>query len=207
MRKTKLTDPPSPANADAPNTALTLAVETPETVILNELRNRGKAVIDSLLDAGNKYYLLCLWIRENQISTKMVSLTLRTTGFARSRISEINRVANLPNNDWEPFAAQAIGFRRALELSRETPKRIVEIIAEQGGITPETLSSKLDTPHDPPATNSKTKALAIHAHRTLKTAAKIKLRPLKDLPNLTCPLYQFSNGNELVLVIFRRPAE
>ena len=87
----------------------------------------GMDIAKSTLQLGGLWFSLCLYIREESVPPKVVSKQLAAVGFKRSRISEVNRVANSPDAVWSEYAARAIGFRAALELVRDgKPTAIAE---------------------------------------------------------------------------------
>lgn len=75
-------------------------------------------IVRATAHVGRLYLELCGYIRTNAVSPKLVSHVLAERGFSRSRVSEINRVANAADDVWNRFAAAAIGFRQVLDLER-----------------------------------------------------------------------------------------
>jgi len=81
------------------------------------LKKYGQDIIDATAVAGEKYLTICSYIRENMVAPKLVSFELAAIGMHRAVISKINRVANLPNDQWNQFAARIIGFNKVIELN------------------------------------------------------------------------------------------
>lgn len=75
-------------------------------------------IVEKTALVGSLYLGLCLYIRENSLSPKLVSAVLGERGFSRPRIAEINRVSNAADAVWNKFLAGTIGFRGVLELAR-----------------------------------------------------------------------------------------
>lgn len=103
-----------------------VAVLSPEVVRLQEI---GKDILDSTKEfalqvrssantLAEKYLNLCRHIRKNQIPPKVVSTELKALGFAKQRITEVNRVAQCADELWKEVDAKRIGFRGALEEAR-----------------------------------------------------------------------------------------
>lgn len=78
----------------------------------------GDAIIKKAGELAGLYLKLCLYIRQEKVAPKLVSYVLARQGFKRSRISEINRVANAPDKVFKEYEAKLIGFDKALEFSR-----------------------------------------------------------------------------------------
>jgi len=91
----------------------------------------GREIIVATGEVAGKYLTLCLYIRQHKLGPKEVSVPLTKLGFKRSRISEINRVANAANDVWNDFEAMQIGFKKVLELERGT---VVEVVAHELGM-------------------------------------------------------------------------
>jgi len=52
--------------------------------------------------------------------------------FVKTRISEVNRVANAPDEIWNEYEARGLGFRHALELVRNgKPTPILELALDE----------------------------------------------------------------------------
>jgi len=94
------------------------AVLVPETKDERLVRECGEAIIKKTGEVAGLYLSLCLTIRENSIAPATVSVTLKALGFAKSRVAEINRVANAPEDVFTNYQARAIGFNKALEFAR-----------------------------------------------------------------------------------------
>jgi len=78
---------------------------------------------------AGKYLELCLYIRSNKVAPKLVSIELGRLGFKRSRVSEINKVANASDKLFSDYQAKMIGFDKCLDLAR------VEVVGEKAKLT------------------------------------------------------------------------
>lgn len=94
------------------------------------LHKLGKEVITTLAAAGEKYLKLCTYIRENEVTKKLVAFELGALGFSRATISKINTVSNLPPEQWNKYAARELGFNKVLALGSGS---VQEAIAEESG--------------------------------------------------------------------------
>jgi len=75
-----------------------------------------------------KYYGLCLAIRETRIEVapgatrglnrRETSLLLKSYSYSPSRVAEINRVVECPDELWQQYKEKTIGFRATLEKAR-----------------------------------------------------------------------------------------
>jgi len=82
------------------------------------LKTHAIAVAKATIATGLLWLELCKFIRQNSLAPKVVSEQLGALGFVKSRISEVNRVANAPDEVWNEYEARGLGFRHALELVR-----------------------------------------------------------------------------------------
>lgn len=87
----------------------------------------AKQIVLGTAKVGVLYLELCRLIRQEQLAPKTVRKWLQECGFHKTRISEINRVANAADAVWNRFAASTIGFRKVLEISRGC---VVDVISE-----------------------------------------------------------------------------
>ena len=85
-----------------------------------------KSKVQSLKQAGvllvESYYDVVTHVRDFQISPDVVTDTLKTEGFAPSRISEFKRIAFSVPQIYEEYKAKTIGFKLALKKSRDAEK-------------------------------------------------------------------------------------
>jgi hypothetical protein len=99
-------------------------IEVPADI--KALRKAAHDFRDSVEKAQNKYWALCVLIRERQISPEAVQRELAEVGFRPERISEIKKVCFAPAALFEEFKARKVGFRLALARAREEEKSPVE---------------------------------------------------------------------------------
>jgi len=91
-----------------------------------EVLEIGEAIIKKTGEVAGLYLSLCLNIRKNHIAPVKVAELLKSLGFHRVRISEINKVSNAPDDVFTNYQARAIGFNKALEFARVENETIVE---------------------------------------------------------------------------------
>jgi hypothetical protein len=138
-----------------------------------QIRLIGKQIIEGAIIVGHKYLQLCLYIRANKISPKLVAFELARLGFKSQRIAEINRVAQAPEKLLTAFEAHYIGFHRCLALAmgdgrqgwRETEAG--RILVSSGILSADELAGAVEDAE----ANSKTREE--RARWTLRTAARI----------------------------------
>jgi hypothetical protein len=103
--------------SDAP-----LAQLIKEDTLVNEeivtLRDMAQAVQEAAKDMQGKYFALCVFIRERQISPDVLTVELAALGYHRKRISEIKRVSFSTPEIFAEYQNKTIGFKLALERSR-----------------------------------------------------------------------------------------
>jgi len=76
-------------------------------------------VIKAIGAVGSRYLDLCLQIRKYAIAPVVVTRVLLDMGFTKSRASEINTVAQAPDDVFAPYQARMIGFIKVLGLARK----------------------------------------------------------------------------------------
>jgi len=89
-----------------------------------EFKKLAHEIVMATAAVGEKYLSVCLYIRENKIMPKQVTAWLLDCGFHKSKASEINRVAQAPDEVFSNFKARVIGWRDALQISRGTVETI-----------------------------------------------------------------------------------
>lgn len=133
------------------------------------LANIGRQIIEKTGELGSLYLSLCLEIRKQKIAPKLVSFELTRLGFKRSRISEINRVANASDKTFKDFEARLIGFGKAIELSRaEKPGDVpqltdaAKILVDEEALTQEDVDA-MQAAETAPSPTAKPKAVTMKA--------------------------------------------
>jgi len=72
-----------------------------------------------MVTAGDAYLNLCRYVRDNQVSPKLVRQILEERGLSPGVVGKINRLANTaPECVWLEYEARRIGFERALDMVR-----------------------------------------------------------------------------------------
>jgi len=104
----------------SPGAVAVVASGKDEVVHLSVLSDLGTDIVTGLLNVSDKYYKLCVYVREHCIDTRMLRNALEPLGFRKERISEIYRVATSSGAIWSEFLARSLSFRRTLELTRGT---------------------------------------------------------------------------------------
>jgi len=98
------------------------SAEKAQKVAIQEI---GAAIVRGTVEVAVKYRELVGYIREHTVAPKLVTAWLTPLGFARSRISEIKKVADAPDKVYSAFIASEIGFKNALQLTRDA----IEVVA------------------------------------------------------------------------------
>ena len=83
-----------------------------------EFVKRSDEVIKAHQKLGMGYLELCKLIREKQITPAQVTGMMSALGFAKTRISEVNRVSQCSPELWKAIDARSLGFKNALEIAR-----------------------------------------------------------------------------------------
>lgn len=111
-----------------------------------EIADIGKDIIQSTLQVAEKYLKLAQKIRTEQIPDGIVRETLLKLGFAKTRVSEVLRVAKAAPEVWNELEARKVGFRGALDMARgkdgEQKEAVLELAAATGQ-TPDDVEAKL----------------------------------------------------------------
>jgi len=95
-----------------------------------QVRVIGQHIISKTGEVAGLYLTLCRYIRANRLAPKLVSHELTALGFKKSRVSEINRVAQASDKLFNDYEAKMLGFDRTLALAR------VEIQGQPPVLTP-----------------------------------------------------------------------
>lgn len=85
---------------------------------IETVRAFARDIINATGELAGKYLALCLYIRAEKVSPKIVAAELLGAGFKKSRVSEINRVANTSAELFSTYEAKQIGFDKTLALAR-----------------------------------------------------------------------------------------
>jgi len=95
--------------------------KTAEVIAKEEIGFKAIAheIINLTLTASEKYRDLCLYIRDNQLDKKTVTKWMLDCGFSKTRAAEVNKVCQLPPEQFNEFACRVIGFKNAIALSRK----------------------------------------------------------------------------------------
>jgi len=91
------------------------------------LLERGVDIIDATLQVAEKYLLLAKYVRDHKLPPKQVREVLSYLGFNKVRISEINRVANVPDDMWSEMEVKQMSFRKALDASRGRVREVLQV--------------------------------------------------------------------------------
>jgi len=104
-------------------------------------------------ELAGKYLALCLYIRQEKVSPKLVSHELRALGFKKSRVSEINRVSHSSDKLFTEYQAKMIGFDRCLELARievsgqpATVTKAAHLLVAGGAVTESEVDDSIPSP-------------------------------------------------------------
>lgn len=97
-----------------------------ETQHSDKIREFGQRIMVAMMFEGDLYLQLCRYIRQYKVGPKIVRRELQALGFDKTRISKLIAVAHSPDDIWSEWMARAIGFNKALQLTRESAKLLVE---------------------------------------------------------------------------------
>lgn len=147
------------------------------------IRDIAQDIVKLTARAGEKYYELCVYIREQKAQDKLVRCVLDSMGFHKAKVSEIIRVASVPEEMWNEFAARTIGFNSVLRLVRGTNVGESVDEASEGG-EGESSEAASTTEKDPLV------SLRVAAKRVLSFAEKCNIRR---------KVFNSGNGYELVI--------
>jgi len=103
-------------------TAITTVQPASEVAHAQMLQNLGASIIRKVGEVTQLYLELVLYIRNNKVAPKLVTFELTHMGFEKSRVSEINRVANASDKLFSMYQAKFIGFNKTLMLARHESK-------------------------------------------------------------------------------------
>lgn len=106
-----------------------------------KLRELARDLQGAMTNTVEKYMAVCQHIRDAQMMPVQVKKELAALGFADSRISEVNRVAQVSDEVWAQYKSRVIGFKMTLELARaekavETAKKAAEEAARNPSLFP-----------------------------------------------------------------------
>jgi len=101
-----------------------------------------QVIIDQTVKTGTLYLDLCLYIRKNMVSPKLVSREMEAMGFNRQVISRVNKVANAADDVFSQFQARTIGFNNVLALARGGA--VVGSLASEMGTDVVDVSSQIE---------------------------------------------------------------
>jgi len=91
-------------------------------------------VITATMEVGKKYLNLCSYIRAEKIAPKQVTQWLLDLGFAKTRASEVNRVAQAPDEVFSQLQARALSWKGALDLARGGDELKQALLADKEAI-------------------------------------------------------------------------
>jgi len=97
-----------------------------------------KKIIIGTVEISGLYFGLVELCRKNRKEEAELRTAMIATGLSKPRVSEITRVADLPDDVYSEYAARNIGFKKALEFARVHDDRVIELftakaLLEAGG--------------------------------------------------------------------------
>lgn len=101
--------------------ALVKSVAGPVEVVTKqemEFKRLAQEIVEGTVSLGGRYLALCDFIRANQVSPKDSTKWLLDLGFHKAKASEINRVAQAPDEVYSQLQARTLGWRGVLQLAR-----------------------------------------------------------------------------------------
>jgi len=84
------------------------------------LADIGAKIVLGSAAVGEMYFQAAEYMRKHSLAKELVFDTWKELGFVKTRISEIYRIANSPNDIWREYEAKRLGFKQALNLTRGT---------------------------------------------------------------------------------------
>ena len=150
-------------------------IQAIETIGLDIIRKTG--------EVAGAYLSLCLYIRQHQMAPKMVAMTLTKLGFKRSRVSEINKVAQSSDKLFKEYEARRIGFDKALDMSRveaggkapvQTPA--AQALLSAGSLDSEDVEGLIDSENQPGESGGKETSASIKMKNHAKAICKLATR-------------------------------
>jgi len=87
----------------------------------------ARDIVTTTLAVADSYVKLCRYIRDKQLQPNTVRSVMFACGFAKSRVSEVLKVASATKEKWDMIEAKALGFRKALDLTRDSVKLLNDI--------------------------------------------------------------------------------
>jgi len=99
-------------------TAAAVAQSKADVRHIKAIRGCCQVIIDQVVKTGTLYLDLCLYIRKNTVSPKLVRCEMEGMGFNKQVISRVNKVANAADDVFSQFQARTIGFNNVLALAR-----------------------------------------------------------------------------------------
>lgn len=152
----------------------------------------GREIIKATGEIAGKYLVLVNYIRSHKVGPKLVTDTLLKLGFKKTRVSEINRVAQASDEVFSKYQARAIGFDKALEMARKVdkdgkviaePTPALKLLADAHQIGQSEYDEAVDevaaSGGKKPVRKSSGQLLKAHALAMVKLAADNNLKPGK----------------------------
>jgi len=183
------------------------ASEKGVTLVRHEIRFKELAVeiVNATMEVGKKYLNLCSYIRREKVTPKETTQWLLDLGFAKTRASEINRVAQASDEVFSKLEARALGWKGALDLARgkdELKQALIDdkeslgvvIEVESQAIADEESSSEDKKPSAAALLKEYRAALDRHAIAMLKLVASRKGKGVR------AEKWDLGSGWKLVLV-------
>lgn len=164
-----------------------------QTKLAMDLQQRCPGIVAAVkevsqFEAGlrDRYFALCTAIRETQLEVtqgatrtlnrREVTLLLRSLGYTKTRVSEINRVVEVSDEVWEQFKKKELGFRAVLSIARGKPEEAAE--ADQvTDATPEGGAPGVAPVPPKPKPKLPVAVQDAIAHAIVEKAAKVKVTP------------------------------
>jgi hypothetical protein len=133
-------------NLTAPNISSDFKLEVTTPLTTDEIRmvELAENCVKQHLNLGLSYIDLCRHIRTAQIPPVRTRELLNQMQFVQPRISEIIKVANAPEDTWLKIDAARLGFKAAIEMSREsaTLKLLQSMSPDDGNMLAEELATE-----------------------------------------------------------------
>jgi len=130
----------------------------------------ARDIVTTTLAVADSYVKLCRYIREKQMQPQTIRAVLFSCGFAKTRVSEVLKVASATKDKWDQIEAKSLGFRKALELTRDSVKLLKDI---GGTVDPKIVEEQEEYDAQPGAKSAEAKPTLKDNDKAEKAAMQI----------------------------------
>jgi len=165
-------------------TQVTVCPKVPPDALM-DLKMMARDIVINTLKVASKYVVMVTHIRRFSINSDYVREALKEAGFVKSRVSEIIKVCEMPELEWNKVIAGEVGWRGALEIARGSADQITATLHIDAAVreyeeqhserTPEQQQAAVEQEEE---TTTKTARQQITEHLTkaMRIAAKHEIK-------------------------------